>query len=581
MAVGMFRTGGDNTSTTGGVTVTVAPGVGLPGKVDYGQIPSDLLINTDIQREFFLDFMEIFRESQAEDDGRLERQTQAAEWLRVLGEYAVGNATEEDLKAVDVSDLAEMPGWSEYYSGVVGEEVDTSKDASAISDEDAISTVMAKVPDQLKGLITEDNIIKVLEEVAKINDPMAQIKRDMGAGVEIEIFKDWRTWKVFGPLAIPGVPLPPGIIDVTLGDIEKAVQNAGEAVEGAISSVGDFVNKVLTDPTGTLKDIGTTIMGTVKGVVDGTIDDPWGGTMGGFEGWVKGILGNVVGGAVLTDIYDTAKGLIEPKDIGTTAVVGGTDTDTDDKEDSTDRFSQILGTVQDTLKTDDVVDIGADSTLDDDTTTTVGGDPNSTDVFSSLLGTVTSNLEVTDTKKSDDTVLVGGDLNDSDDDYPARGTYASAYCETRGDTGGTLVTSYHDGAGGTYSKSSFSSSCKTTIPGGGATVDDTDTTKVIVGSVIDDSLNYDDEPVIEIGGTEQPEAATGGGSVGGGQASASPFLRGLSYTPTVPLAIRPTAQANFAAGLLAPATPVRASGLMSPSVSMDALGQLLFRNMKA
>ena len=60
-------------------TGAVAPdprGVGTTIRETSGfEIPSDLLIDTDIQREFFQDFMEIFRESQAEDDGRLERQT--------------------------------------------------------------------------------------------------------------------------------------------------------------------------------------------------------------------------------------------------------------------------------------------------------------------------------------------------------------------------------------------------------------------------------------------------------------------------------------------------------------------------
>ena len=46
--------------------------------------------------------------------------------------------------------------------------------------------------------------------------------------------------------------------------------------------------------------------------------------------------------------------------------------------------------------------------------------------------------------------------------FPAAGTYAGGYCQTRGENGGTLVSIKHDGKGGTYQEQSFSASCKTT-----------------------------------------------------------------------------------------------------------------------
>jgi hypothetical protein len=58
-----------------------------------------------------------------------------------------------------------------------------------------------------------------------------------------------------------------------------------------------------------------------------------------------------------------------------------------------------------------------------------------------------------------------------------------------------------------------------------------------------------------------------------------PFLRGLSYTPTVPIAIQQKTPVDFASSLMTAPTPVQPSGLMRPTNSMNALGQLIFRNL--
>jgi hypothetical protein len=198
------------------------------------------------------------------------------------------------------------------------EDTDTGEDTSAISDENAIASVLATVPEKLKGIITADNVIKVLEEGAKMNDPMTKIKKAMGAGVQFEWPGDWRNWKVFGPLAIPGVPLPPGIIDITIGEVIDAV-----------GDIGGFIS----NPLGKLGELGTTIKNKVEGVFGGSVTDPgWGGTLGGFEDWVKGVLGNVVGGAVLVDIYDDVKDVFTTE-TNTSVVPGGTETDDEGSDD--------------------------------------------------------------------------------------------------------------------------------------------------------------------------------------------------------------------------------------------------------
>jgi len=72
------------------------------------------------------DFLNIFRPYIADQDlddiDRINRQEQASEFLDVLAKYVKGNATLEDLKAVDVRDLEEMDGWNEYYESVTTDE---------------------------------------------------------------------------------------------------------------------------------------------------------------------------------------------------------------------------------------------------------------------------------------------------------------------------------------------------------------------------------------------------------------------------------------------------------------------------
>jgi len=92
---------------------------------------------------------------------------------------------------------------------------------------------------------------------------------------------------------------------------------------------------------------------------------------------------------------------------------------------------------------------------------------------------------------------------------------------------------------------------------------------VIGGST--DGVVIDPEPTpepVEIGGpTPTPSSSGGGGSVGGGTGTADPFMRTVQYTPTVPVALQQQAPVDYA------------SGLMSPNTSMDAIGQLIFRNL--
>ena len=88
--------------------------------------------NTEFEYEGLLqDFMDLFRPYieglDVDDIDRINRQNQAQEWMRVLEDYINGDATLEDLKNVDVSDLEGMDGWDDYYNGIINVRVGGSR----------------------------------------------------------------------------------------------------------------------------------------------------------------------------------------------------------------------------------------------------------------------------------------------------------------------------------------------------------------------------------------------------------------------------------------------------------------------
>jgi hypothetical protein len=507
------------------------------------QIPSDLLIDTEKQREFFVDFYNQFGDKlggKGEAVGR---------WMDVLGQYAVGDAELSDLEAVDVSDLMDIEGFEDYYYGIVPrpltkDTTDTTTEtttdaASQISDEEAISAVLASVPDKLKGIFTEQNIMKVLEAV--MDDPLTKIKKAQGAGVSVEwdrAFPNWRDWRVFGPLAIPGLPLPPGIIDVTLGTIADAVENVGKDIKDGVTSVGDFVQGVLNGDI-TLKDIYDGVVKKVKSVSSGATTDPWGGTVGGFGGWVRSILGGSLGGQILTGIYDDVKDLINPEDLGF-PVPGGTDED-EEKETPEDRFIQLLGTTQDNLAVDSDLFGTADITADDDTT--VGGD--TTKDITNLLGGTIAQLDTTPvvdttpggTATGDDitkkiTTLLGGTIAQLDN----TGTPQTVTTEVGG--GGTIVEPpppvvIDPGGPPPIIVDPEEPVEPPLIVDPGGYVDPENPPPIVVdpGGYVDP----ENPPpiVVDPGGVVDPESSGGGGAVGGSDGMFEGAMRGLSYMPQV------------------------------------------------
>ena len=483
----------------------------FPGETEYGTEPSDLSRDPIKESKFVRDF-------RAEFEDKLEGKD-VSEWLEVLGRYGAGDATLSELEAVDVSDLMDVEGFEDYYYSVVPRS--DFPEPETVSNVDAIDAVLDALPDQLKGVFNEQNITKVIDAV--FEGGMDQIKRDMGAGVEIVFGEDWRNWKVFGPLAIPGVPLPPGIFDVTLGDITDAVESVG-------GSISDFIDKMKTDPIGTIKGIGEDIVKKVKGVFDGTADDPgFGGTLGGFGDWVVGTLGGGLGGLVLTGIYDQVKGFFEPAGF---PIPGGTDKD--DEEDPLKFSPQGFTPDREIIVDPSQVDLGG---LDDTVGFPIGGgftglevdrdiivDPSETGAGfyyspeSGLTGIgdatgpdddddkgtgVVSDSVVDDSDVDDSEVTVGGDVSDDivDDSEVTVGGDDEVVDVLEEPDSGIVI-------GG----------------GEGVDIDETPDSGVVIGGGEKFDISEDQEDPDEIGGTGGGMRAAGGG---GGRSMFEPQSIGL------------------------------------------------------
>lgn len=292
----------------------------------------------------------------SDDMDRVDRQAAANKWLTEYQKFKDGVISIEELSEFQPDGLEEMPGFSEYLQTTI---------EPLIPDELAIKKALEGLPEKLKGYITEENIIDVLKTVGAIEDPMTAIKRGMIAGIELpDIFGDWRDWKVFGTLGIPGIPLPPGIIDVTLGDIADAVGNIG-------GKISDFIE----DPLGELDKMKDEIIGKVEEVFGGDAEDPgWGGSMGGFEDWIGGVLGGVIGGTILGTIYDEVSGYFEDESGPPVPPIGGkeeedeAETEDEAEVDPEEEVDPNTSTVSSDT-TDDAdpgLPLGGDDIVDDD-----------------------------------------------------------------------------------------------------------------------------------------------------------------------------------------------------------------------
>jgi hypothetical protein len=132
---------------------TGAGGYVFPNLVDYGTIPSDLIRDEMAETELIRDFIEIFG---PELDGKGEA---VGEWFKVLQRYIEGEITQEDIKETDVGVLSELPGWDDYFKGIVGEETETvSTDDGTTTDDNYLDEFCSTNPSDFdcQGYVFKD-----------------------------------------------------------------------------------------------------------------------------------------------------------------------------------------------------------------------------------------------------------------------------------------------------------------------------------------------------------------------------------------------------------------------------------------
>lgn len=461
-----------------------------------------------------------------EDDmDRIERAEEANRLKNLLDAYNSGAISREKfLDEFNTGDtFDEIPGFDDWFNevrtnvsgeGTEGEseltEAEIAEQAAAISDEDALKTIYENLPDPLKKVISsvKRDPLKVVKDIADliIDDPMTRIKKEMVIGADISaILKggNWRDIKVFGPFIIPGLPLPPGIIEATIGDIIKSAEGMGKKIE-------DFIGGVLDG----------SIWGEIGEWIEGvfTNDDPensiFGGTLGGFEDYVKGVLGGVVGGSILVDIYDEVKGWFE--DTGVPPIPGGDkEEDPEPEKEPTPKQGDDIADFETDFESEEELEFDGFDSVDDDTTDDIS------------LG-----IDLSDPEPYDPDIYVpdetGGPIElggDDDDDDQTGGLDGIDLSDQEPYDPDIYIPGYDDDDDDDPDE-----------PGGPLSSPDEEDDPDQPGSTTDSSSS----------------SSSGGGGGGGGAGDAGPFMRGIEYVvPAVP-GLLTTPNIDYAKGLIQP-----------------------------
>ena len=217
-----------------------------------------------------------------------------------------------------------------------------------------------------------------------------------------QCWKDCVSVNVLG--GIPGLPMPPGAVDIgTVRDLENTAKEIGTTIGGILNPDPDdegFIEKVKGWVIGKIEDI------------FGDIDDV---TLEDITGWITGTLGNVLGGLILIETEDAKNTIIEKID---DILLGVTP---DDKEDEEDDTTIDYGMCDDglTLKLDEdgtnCSGVEPINNIGDFCTTGNGKDGTYQDIDGELMC-------VSGTTDDED------DVDDVDDDTPAEDDI-NRYCE--------------------------------------------------------------------------------------------------------------------------------------------------------
>jgi hypothetical protein len=264
------------------------------------KIPTDLLLDTPKQIEFFLDFSNKFGEKIA---GKGEA---VGKWLNVLGRYAVGDAELSELEAVDVSGLMDIEGFEDYYYGIVPRPLteDTEEkdprllEAIQTYGQEAVDDALAKIQ-ELEAILGKaiDDPFGTLEGI--ITSTASGTRSCSSMGPE-DWWLDCVTVGVTLPFPLP-LPGPLGGIfkGATVRDVVETVQNAGHEI-GKVLRGETSVEEVLDDLG---EWIGEKVQGVLGDDEKGTI------TIESVLGAIGGFLPNVAAGV----IWSTFQNQIENK----------------------------------------------------------------------------------------------------------------------------------------------------------------------------------------------------------------------------------------------------------------------------
>ena len=306
----------------------------LPQFTDVG--PGYDPSTSDFFGPFALRFIEIikgyFEDLDDDDIDRIIRQGQVSEFISVLRRFENGDATLDDLKAVDVSDLTEMPGWSDYYSGIIGEGTGDTGDTDDTEEQDPnlkelIEKYGEDVVRELQNKYEElkDFVGTIPEDPVGAIKKMADIFIEGTAGIPPECvnvpggpttgpwIRDCVTVGVLIDIGFPGLPSGMGGIfkGATIGEIQDGLAEIGKKFEDILDgnpTCGKEGDQECT-PEQILKDLGDWV---VRSVGDIFKDDETGTiTVGSVLGTLGGVFGSVLGSVIYGEFKDKINNEIE------------------------------------------------------------------------------------------------------------------------------------------------------------------------------------------------------------------------------------------------------------------------------
>lgn len=444
----------------------------LPQFTDVG--PGYDPSQSDFFGPFALRFIEIikgyFEDLDSDDIDRIIRQGQVSEFISVLRRFENGDATLDDLKAVDVSDLTEMPGWSDYYSGIIGEGTGDTEDTEDTEEQDPnLRELIEKYGQQ--AVEDAQGKLKELEAVFNktIDDPFGTLEgiikktasASSGSTCAGSDLPEWvRECVTVGvgiglPFPLPG-PLGTIFKGATVGEIEEAIKEAGHDIGKVLSgetSIEEVMGKIVDG-----------VVDKVRGIFtdkdEVSIDD------------VLGTIGDILvgGGYVLAGgIYDEYFKDKVNSTIGVPIIPFTSSQECQDSERYTADEDGNCGECIDPNKIYDaaqgkcvepeIVDPNGDTTkctegTEDENGNCICGDGSLEDENGKC------GPDVTQVECPEGTDKVGQMVNDISECSnnvvvnPEK-EWESDYCKTRGPEGGTLVTIYTDGT----QEESFSEVC--------------------------------------------------------------------------------------------------------------------------